>query len=39
MTDFSVALQTAVYDALIADTTLTTKLGGNFIYDFVPEQS
>ncbi len=37
MSDFAVALQTTVYNALIGDNALTTKLGGNNIYDFVPE--
>ena len=37
MTDFAVTLQTAVYNALLASSPLTTKLGGNSIYDFVPE--
>lgn len=37
MTDFAVTLQTAVYNALLGSSPLTTKLGGNNIYDFVPE--
>ena len=37
MSDFAVALQTTVYNALIGNSALTTKLGGNNIYDFVPE--
>ena len=37
MSDFAVALQTTVYNALIGNVALTTKLGGNNIYDFVPE--
>ena len=37
MSDFAVALQTTVYNALLASGPLTTKLGGNNIYDFVPE--
>ena len=37
MTDFAVTLQTAVYNALLGSNPLTTKLGGNNIYDFVPE--
>ena len=39
MTDFSVTLQTTVYNALLASNPLTTKLGGNNIYDFVPENT
>ena len=39
MTDFAVTLQTAVYNALLASSPLTTKLGGNNIYDFVPENT
>ena len=39
MTDFAVNLQTTVYNALLASNTLTTKLGGNNIYDFVPENT
>ena len=37
MSDFAVALQTTVYNALLGSNPLTTKLGGNNIYDFVPE--
>ena len=39
MTDFAVTLQTTVYNALLASNPLTTKLGGNNIYDFVPENT
>ena len=39
MTDFAVTLQTTVYNALLASNLLTTKLGGNNIYDFVPENT
>ena len=39
MTDFAVTLQTTVYNALLANNPLTTKLGGNNIYDFVPENT
>ena len=39
MTDFAVTLQTVVYNALLASNPLTTKLGGNNIYDFVPENT
>ncbi len=39
MSNFSVALQTTVYNALIGNNPLTTKLGGNNIYDFVPENT
>ena len=39
MTDFAVNLQTTVYNALLASNPLTTKLGGNNIYDFVPENT
>ena len=35
MTDFAVTLQTAVYNALVADTPLGNAVTG--IYDFVPE--
>jgi len=37
MSNYSVELQTTVYNALIGYNALTTKLGGNNIYDFVPE--
>jgi|TARA_R100001460_G_scaffold94_1_gene323 hypothetical protein len=37
MSNYSVELQTTVYNALIGNNPLTTKLGGNNIYDFVPE--
>jgi hypothetical protein len=37
MTDFAETLQGVVYNALLASTPLTTALGGNNIYDFVPE--
>ena len=37
MTDFAETLQGTVYNALLASTPLTTALGGNNIYDFVPE--
>ena len=39
MSDLSVALQTTIYNALIGNSPLTTKLGGNKIYDFVPEST
>ena len=39
MTNFAVTLQTTVYNALLASNPLTTKLGGNNIYDFVPENT
>ena len=39
MSDLSVALQTTVYNALVGNSPLTTKLGGNKIYDFVPESN
>ena len=39
MSNFSVELQTTVYNALLANNPLTTKLGGNNIYDFVPENT
>ena len=39
MSDLSVALQTTVYNALVGNSPLTTKLGGNKIYDFVPEST
>ena len=39
MSDLSVALQTTIYNALTGNSTLTTKLGGNKIYDFVPENT
>ena len=37
MTDFAETLQGTVYTALIGNSPLTTALGGNNIYDFVPE--
>ena len=37
MTDFAATLQTAVYDALVADSPLGSKVTG--IYDFVPENT
>ena len=37
MSNYSVELQTTVYNALIGNNPLTAKLGGNNIYDFVPE--
>ena len=39
MSDISVGLQTTIYNALINNNPLTTKLGGNKIYDFVPENT
>ncbi len=39
MSNYSVELQTTVYNALIGNNPLTTKLGGNNIYDFVPENT
>ena len=39
MSDFAVTLQTTVYNALLGSSPLTTKLGGNNIYDFVPENT
>ena len=39
MSNFSVEWQTTVYNALLASNPLTTKLGGNNIYDFVPENT
>ena len=37
MSDYAVALQTAVYDALNGDSSLTSSVSG--IFDFVPEST
>lgn len=39
MTNPGWALQKAAYEALIADTALTTLLGGDRLYDHVPQSS